>query len=260
MTKLIQPRVLAAVAHPDDIEFLMAGTLLLLKSAGAELHFWNLAGGSLGSKRLGRSKIAATRKSEARAAARLAGAKIHAPLFDDLAIFYDRPSLARVAAVVRRVRPTIILTHALADYMEDHQNTARLVTTAAFSRAMSNYVSQPPEPSYDETVTLYHALPHGLRGPLDERPRPTHYVDIATVIETKRLMLACHQSQGQWLSVSQRMDAYLDAMEQGARQTGSMSERFDLAEGFVQHSSVGFCAPGDDPLMELLGPSGRCVR
>ena len=29
-----KPVVLAAVAHPDDIEFMMAGTLLLLKRAG----------------------------------------------------------------------------------------------------------------------------------------------------------------------------------------------------------------------------------
>ena len=35
--------VLAAAAHPDDIEFMMAGTLLLLKRAGAEIHMWNLA-------------------------------------------------------------------------------------------------------------------------------------------------------------------------------------------------------------------------
>jgi len=40
--------VLAASAHPDDIEFMMAGTLLLLKEAGAEIHMWNLANGHCG--------------------------------------------------------------------------------------------------------------------------------------------------------------------------------------------------------------------
>ncbi|MDQ6630443.1 MAG: PIG-L family deacetylase, partial [Verrucomicrobiota bacterium] len=28
----------AIAAHPDDIEFMMAGTLLLLKNAGYEIH------------------------------------------------------------------------------------------------------------------------------------------------------------------------------------------------------------------------------
>lgn len=32
------PVVLAAAAHPDDIEFMMAGTLLRLKDAGAQIH------------------------------------------------------------------------------------------------------------------------------------------------------------------------------------------------------------------------------
>ena len=36
-------------AHPDDIEFYMAGTLLLLKQAGCEIHYMNLASGNCGS-------------------------------------------------------------------------------------------------------------------------------------------------------------------------------------------------------------------
>ena len=37
--------VLAIAAHPDDIEFMMAGTLLLLKQAGCETHYLNIANG-----------------------------------------------------------------------------------------------------------------------------------------------------------------------------------------------------------------------
>jgi LmbE family N-acetylglucosaminyl deacetylase len=36
---------LAAAAHPDDIEFMMAGTLLRLKDAGCEIHFHALPHG-----------------------------------------------------------------------------------------------------------------------------------------------------------------------------------------------------------------------
>ena len=40
---------LAVAAHPDDIEFYMAGTLLLLKKAGCEIHYMTVANGSCGS-------------------------------------------------------------------------------------------------------------------------------------------------------------------------------------------------------------------
>ena len=40
--------VLAFGCHPDDIEFMMAGTLLLLKDLGVELHYINIANGSCG--------------------------------------------------------------------------------------------------------------------------------------------------------------------------------------------------------------------
>ena len=35
-------RVLAIAAHPDDIEFMMAGTLLLLKEKGCLLNYFNI--------------------------------------------------------------------------------------------------------------------------------------------------------------------------------------------------------------------------
>ena len=40
---------MAIGAHPDDIEFYMAGTLLLLKKAGYEIHYLNVASGNCGS-------------------------------------------------------------------------------------------------------------------------------------------------------------------------------------------------------------------
>ena len=40
---------IAIAAHPDDIEFYMAGTLLLLKRAGYEIHYMNVANGNCGS-------------------------------------------------------------------------------------------------------------------------------------------------------------------------------------------------------------------
>ncbi|MEP7291243.1 MAG: PIG-L family deacetylase, partial [Chloroflexota bacterium] len=121
----------AIVAHPDDVEFMMAGTLLLLKDAGADIHLWNLCNGCHGSMVYGYDEIKRMRWEEAQAAAREAGATIYPPFADDLALFYDAPSIARVAAVIRRVKPDIILTQPPQDYMEDHMNACRITVTAA---------------------------------------------------------------------------------------------------------------------------------
>ena len=244
--------VLAAVAHPDDIEFMMAGTLLLLKQAGAEIHMWNLANGSCGTVRHRKDEIIRLRAQEAQDAARVAGATAHPPLFDDLAIFYDAVSLARVAAVVRAVRPTIVLTQSPQDYMEDHQNTCRLIVSAAFTRGMSNFATKPRRQPDDAPVAVYHALPHGLRDGMGQVIRPDCYVNIAGVLATKRAMLAAHRSQKEWLDVSQGMDAYLSEMEALSREVGRMSGRFEYAEGWRRHSHLGFGPADWNPLAELL--------
>ena len=45
-------------AHPDDIEFVMAGTLIRLGQAGYELHYMNIANGCCGSTELSAAHIA----------------------------------------------------------------------------------------------------------------------------------------------------------------------------------------------------------
>ena len=49
-------RAFAIAAHPDDIEFLMAGTLVLLRDAGYEIHYMNVANGACGSVNMTRRR------------------------------------------------------------------------------------------------------------------------------------------------------------------------------------------------------------
>jgi LmbE family N-acetylglucosaminyl deacetylase len=248
-----KPVALAAVAHPDDIEFSCAGTLLLLQEVGWTIHLWNLANGGLGGEKHSRDELAKVRMEEARAASRLIGAEYHPPLFDDLAVFYAAPSLARTAAVVREIQPDLIITHSPRDYMEDHQNVCRLIVTAAFSRGMKNFIADPPRESYARPVRIYHAMPHGLNDGLGVPVRPDAFVDIATALPTKRRMLACHSSQKDWLDASQGLGAYLEEMERLAADLGKISGKFAYAEGFLRHSHLGFCPVDYDPLPCFLG-------
>lgn len=245
--------VLAVVAHPDDIEFQMAGTLLLLKDAGADIHMWNLANGCYGTTAYSYEQIVSMRWEEAQAAARDAGATIYPPLVDDLAIYYMPELVAQVAAVVRRVRPGIILTHPPQDYMEDHMNTCRLVVTGAFIRGAPNYQSDPPVDAWMGETVIYHAMPAGMRDPLRQRVQPEFFVDIGTTLARKRSMLARHESQRGWLDASQGMDSYLVELEKGSREVGRMSGRFDYAEGWRRHHHPGFASEEADPLQVMLG-------
>ena len=245
--------VLAVAAHPDDIEFLMAGTLILLKDAGWEAHYLTVANGSCGTSTMDAAEIARVRGAEARRAAACIGAVFHEPLVADIEVLYELPLLRRVAAVVRQARPDVVLTHAPADYMEDHQNAARLAATAAFVRGMPNFATDPPVEPIGGEVCVYHAQPHGNRDPLGRPVRPGLFVDIAAARARKREMLACHESQKSWLDETQGLDSYLNAMGDLAREVGRMSGRFEHAEGWRRRNPLGLCAPDADPLADALG-------
>ncbi len=248
------PAVLAIAAHPDDIEFLMSGTLMRLAEAGYALHYWNLADGCCGSTITDRATTAEIRRAEAQQAAASIGATFHESICHDLEIFYDRETLAKVAFVIRDVQPRIILTHPPVDYMEDHTNTCRLAVTAAFTRGMPNFSVDPPRPISGQKVTIYHAQPYPNRDPLGQVVRPTLAVDVAELNPRKRQMLACHASQKQWLDESQGVDSYLDAMERMSAEVGAMTGCFTHAEGFRRHLHMGFCEASDDPLAEAVAP------
>ena len=244
--------VLAVAAHPDDIEFTFAGTLLLLKQAGCEIVMWNLANGCLGSTSADREATSATRQMEAESSAKLAGARYLPPLFNDLEIFFDHPSLAKVAAGVREVDPDIILTHSPQDYMEDHQNTCRLVISAAFSRGMPGYQTNPAQPTSDKPARIYHAAPHGLHDGMGTRFQPDFCVDVASVMNLKSQLLACHSSQGEWLQNSQEMPSFITEMVEMSRDIAASDSDYDLAEGWRRHSHLGFSPSDYDPLTTLL--------
>ena len=63
---------IAIGAHPDDIEFYMAGTLLLLQQAGYEIHYLNVASGNCGSleHNSARARIVRAFRESRRAAAK----------------------------------------------------------------------------------------------------------------------------------------------------------------------------------------------
>jgi LmbE family N-acetylglucosaminyl deacetylase len=245
--------VLAVGCHPDDIEFMMSGTLFLLKEAGCSLHYMTIANGDVGSMTLSRKKTAAVRRRESMQAAEYLGAVYHESVTGDIEVFYRPRLIRRVAAVVRRARPDIMLVQSLEDYMEDHIASARLAVTAAFVRGIPNYRSIPPVPPIDSDVMVYHALPHTLGDQMRRPIVPEFYVDVSTVMDRKERMLAMHESQKSWLDRTQGFDSYLATARGIAAEVGRRSGRFPYAEAWRRHAHVGFSRADGNPLAELLG-------
>src|SRR2546423_6764019 len=134
-----------------------------MKRVCYKIHQHNKANSSRGDMQPPAAATLAIRLKGSQEAARILGAHYHLSLTNDLEILYELKTLRRLAAVVRAVRPEIVLTHSPQDYMEDHTNTCRLAITAAFARGMRNFKTVPARDPVFEDVTVYHAMPHGLR-------------------------------------------------------------------------------------------------
>lgn len=241
---------MAIAAHPDDIEFLMAGTLVLLKNAGYEIHYMNLSSGDCGSTEMDAATTAKIRLLEAQNSANILGAEFHPPICDDFEIFYEAKALKALAGIIRKVKPSVILTHSPSDYMEDHMNACRLAVTAAFVRGVPNFKASFPAVS-NYNCAIYHALPHGLLDPLGQTVLPGIFINTKSVQPVKREALDAHKSQKNWLEDSQKMDSYIAAMEDFSIKVGAMSECFVHAEGWRKRVHFGFSESDFDPLKGL---------
>jgi LmbE family N-acetylglucosaminyl deacetylase len=240
---------LAIVAHPDDAEFLCAGTLALLWKHGWQIEMATMTAGDCGSRDLGPEEISTIRKAEAAKAAAILDGGYECMECRDLFIFYDEPILKKVIKLIRKVRPKIILTMSPSCYMVDHEMTSKIVQSAAFAAGVVN-IPTDPVPPYFRVPHLYYMDPMEGKDKFGTVIKPAFVADISTVIETKERMLACHESQRKWLMEHHGMDEYMTAMKQFSASRGELAG-VPFGEGFRQH--LGHAYPQDNLLAEVLG-------
>ena len=239
------------MAHPDDAEILLGGTLFHLKESGWELGILTMTSGDCGSAIHTREEISRIRYAEAKAAAEFLGAWYGCVGLMDVEIFANAEALRRVAELMRKFDPDIVITHSPVDYMLDHEETSRLVRGACFALSMPLYQTQqiaPAEPS-QRTPALYYADPVEGIDAMGERRWPHFYVNITETIEQKREMLSLHQSQRDWLREHHGIDQYLNQMTEWAARFG-VECGVDFAEGFRQHLGHGY--PHEPVLQQAL--------
>lgn len=243
--------VLGIFAHPDDAEILCAGTLSLLSKAGVSVHIATMAKGDKGTTRHTREEIARIRKAEAEKAAGMIGGTYHPLGFDDVYILYERETINRTTALIRKIRPEIVFTNSPSDYMVDHEMTSLIVQTACFSAGIKNMEVE--EEAYEPIPYLYYTDPVEGTDKMGETVKPSFYVDISSEIQTKEKMLACHESQQSWLQ-SHHDSEYIIAMKRFSEKRGTEIGTA-YAEGFRQHLGHGY--QHENILKEILG--GRVV-
>jgi LmbE family N-acetylglucosaminyl deacetylase len=106
-------RVLAVMAHPDDIEFMAGGTVARWARAGVELHYCLLTDGNSGSRdpNATPADLAALRRAEQRAAGTLFDVASYTFLgHPDGRLVASIELRLEIARVIRQVRPDTVLT------------------------------------------------------------------------------------------------------------------------------------------------------
>lgn len=147
-------RLLAVLAHPDDESFGMGGTLARYADEGVDVHIAIATDGVAGSVAGGYEhtlkELAAVRRRELEAAVKILGGTLHMLGYRDSGYIGDPAnqhpdafinidsyeSAARVVALIRQIRPQVVVTHdETGGYFHPDHIQCWKITTMAFDAA-----------------------------------------------------------------------------------------------------------------------------
>ncbi|WP_263379900.1 bacillithiol biosynthesis deacetylase BshB1 [Granulicella paludicola] len=176
--------VLAIAAHRDDVEQTCGGTLLVQQALGWRTGILDLTRGEAGTR-----GSAAEREAEADAAAEILKVS-HREALDlpDGNVQNTLENRLKIAAVLRRLRPRVVILPYWQGRHPDHYTTATLGYEACFAAGLSRL-----------DLDASHGAPHRpykiLYASLYSDVRPTFVVDITPYIETRQQALLAYRSQ-----------------------------------------------------------------
>ena len=126
------PRILVIGAHPDDAEVKAGGTAIQWVRHGFEVTFVSVTDGSAGHHVMSAPELAARRKREAEAAAKVLGVRAMILGFPDGGLLPTLEARDAIIRLIRQIDPDLVLTHRPNDYHPDHRYTSQLVQDAAY--------------------------------------------------------------------------------------------------------------------------------
>ena len=232
--------VLAIGAHPDDLEFMCAGTLLKCRDRGDKLFIALTTSGNTGSNTIPtKEENAAIREAEQLKCSKHYDAETMFLRFDDEGLL-DTPETRRaVLNAIRWANPDLILCNPPWDPSPDHGMTGKLVTEVLLSVGGNLHPSDYPPIQKKPSVFFY--CEDGA-----QNIAPDIYVDITKQIEEKTELCLTHRSQFSWIAdVRGEEDGegarkyFADLCETKARYYGIQAD-CRYAEGFIAHMILGY--------------------
>ena len=192
-------RVLAVMAHPDDVDFGWAGSVAVMTDAGIDVVYCLVTDGDAGGAETGipREEMAALRRDEQRAAAAIVG--VHELHFLGYADGRVEPTLALrrdITRVIRAVRPDRVMSQSPDRNWDriyaghpDHLATGEATVCAVYPDARNRWA----HPELEAEGAEPWSVPALWMGVGSEGA--THYLDITTAVERKIEALMSHKSQ-----------------------------------------------------------------
>lgn len=226
-------RVLAVMAHPDDVDFGAAGTVKAWTDAGVEVTYCLVTDGDAGGvdHDVARSEIPAIRRAEQRAAGAVLGVSdIRFLGYRDGELTVTHELRRDISRVIRQVRPQRMLiqspdrnwTRIHASH-PDHLAAGDAAIQAVYPDARNPFAHQ--SLLLDEHLEAW-TVPEVW---LLASPTPDHYVDITDRFDAKVAALRAHDSQtGHMDDLEERIRGWMTAQ---AQQAGLPAGR--LAEAFM---------------------------
>jgi LmbE family N-acetylglucosaminyl deacetylase len=195
----IPQSAMVIIAHPDDAEFTVAGTVALWTKAGCRVSYIVCTDGNAGSHEPGmtREKLAGIRRAEQRAACATLGV-------DDVVFLgYDdgqlQPSLELrrdLVRVIRQHQPEVVVTNDPTTLFSGDRYINHPDHRAAGQAALDAVAPASQMPLLWPELGEPHRVNHVYVRGNDE---PNTWVDISETIETKIAALKQHASQmGDW--------------------------------------------------------------
>ena len=208
--------LLAIAAHSDDAELSCGGTLVAASRQGYRVGILDLTAGEMGSR-----GTPAIRRAEALHAAGILGVSWREVLgLPDAGITNSDDARQRVAAILRQLRPTIVIAPAPPPYGRhpDHRAAAELIRDAAFLAGLRKYASE-SEPHRPRKIL--HTIAYR-----EDYVKPTFVVDISDVFDTKVAAIQSYASQFEGATQAGEVyptgEALLDVVRHQAAHYGSL--------------------------------------
>jgi LmbE family N-acetylglucosaminyl deacetylase len=194
--------ILPIGAHPDDIEYGCAGTLIKYAERGHHIYLMVLTSGQEG----GSSEI---RKQEQENAAELMSVqKIFWGGYHDTQLPLNKELIEKIEEVLGEVNPDLILVNYGDDTHQDH----RILTQATMSATR-----------YVRNVLFFEV-------PTTQNFNPQVYVDISDTLERKSQVLNAHASQVMKTNIE---DMYIIELAQANATFRGIQGRVKFAEAFA---------------------------